>query len=613
MKQEILNFLRRQPRWRLVVAGVLVVLGLALLLKGGKAPQTEITALAKRGDLAITVLEGGSVEALESQEVLSEVRGGAGTKILKIVEEGYLVSDEDVKKGKVLVELDSSDLRDRIVQEEINYQSALASLTDAVQGYEIQRNQNTSNIKAADEKALFARMDLEKYMSDTSANEIIKILKLDQMEVAAQKLASGEDAEAQMISDMEKNDVTTNNVSTNSMSTSSTNSVSTNNVSGVLAVQPATPKPPEPTIDYSLYAKPEALGDGSAMQDLRKLQDELQSAQQQYSLATTKLAGTQRLFDKEFAAKTELDTDKINYDNCNLKVQTAKTALSLFIKYEFPKQGRDLVSKFEESLRALEREKKEAISKLAQARAKLKGAESRFNIESNQRKDLLEQLGKCVIKAERTGLVVYGGSSSDRFFDSNEQIREGATVRERQPIITIPNMDLMSVKVKVHESYIQKICKGLKAKIKVDAFPNEELPGEVTKVGLLPDSQNRWINPDLKVYQTTVSISATNKWLKPGMSAKVELMVKQLHDVICVPLQAVTEVEGKHYCYVVNGKLEKREVEIGEFNDEFIEVKSGLKEGEKVSSRDPDAEVNRSTNAEEVAVKPTAPPAAGKP
>lgn len=613
MKEKILNFLRRQPRWRLIVAGVALVVVVGLLFRGGKAPQVEITALAKRGDLNITVLEGGSVEAIESLEVVSEVRGGAGTKILKIAEEGYMVTDEDVKNGKVLVELDSADLRDRIVQEEINYQSALATLTDAVQGYEIQRNQNTSNIKAADEKALFARMDLEKYLGDKTANEIIKILKLDGVEAAAKKLAAGDDAEAQMISAMDgvASPDPTNNTAAN------TNGAAKASAAAVPQVQAAAPKESEPTVDYSLYAKPEALGDGSAMQDLRKLQDDQQSAEAQLGLAKTKLDGTKRLFDKDFAARSELDTDKINYDNSALKVQTGKTALSLFIKYEFPKQARDLVSKFEESLRALEREKKEAISKLAQARAKLKGAESRFNIETNQRKDLQEQLGKCVIKASRTGLVVYGGSSSDRFFDSNEQIREGATVRERQPIITIPDMNRMSVKVKVHESYIQKICKGLKAKIKVDAFPNEELPGEVTKVGLLPDSQNRWLNPDLKVYQTTVAINATNAWLKPGMSAKVELMVKQLHDVICVPLQAVTEADAKHYCYIANGKLEKREVEIGDFNDEFIEIKSGLKEGEKVSLRSPDAEVNRSTNAEKGADKPKAPAAknsgAGKP
>ena len=119
--------------------------------------------------------------------------------------------------------------------------------------------------------------------------------------------------------------------------------------------------------------------------------------------------------------------------------------------------------------------------------------------------------------------------------ENEEPIREGATVRERQSIITIPDMTKMSVRVKIHESYIKKIKKGQKARITVDAFPDTVLDGEVTKVGVLPDSQNRWMNPDMKVYLTTITINGTNDWLKPGMSAKVEILANCLSDVVYVP------------------------------------------------------------------------------
>ena len=58
------------------------------------------------------MLEGGSIEALESQDVKCEVRGYR-VKILKIVEEGYQVTEEDVRTNKVLVELDSSELKSK--------------------------------------------------------------------------------------------------------------------------------------------------------------------------------------------------------------------------------------------------------------------------------------------------------------------------------------------------------------------------------------------------------------------------------------------------------------------------------------------------------------------
>jgi multidrug efflux pump subunit AcrA (membrane-fusion protein) len=111
------------------------------------------------------------------------------------------------------------------------------------------------------------------------------------------------------------------------------------------------------------------------------------------------------------------------------------------------------------------------------------------------------------------------------------------------------------------------------------------LTGEITKVGVLPDSQNRWMNPDNKVYLCTVTISDVTDWLKPGMSTKVEVLVNKLADVVYVPIQAVTPIEGKHYCFV---GPDRREVEIGEFNDEFIEIKKGLEAGERVALRLPD-------------------------
>jgi hypothetical protein len=71
------------------------------------------------------VTEGGSVEALESQTIKSQIKGQ--TKILTIVDEGDLVTEDDVKNKKVLVTLDDSDLIEKLTQEEFEYQSALAN------------------------------------------------------------------------------------------------------------------------------------------------------------------------------------------------------------------------------------------------------------------------------------------------------------------------------------------------------------------------------------------------------------------------------------------------------------------------------------------------------
>src|SRR5436853_16995 len=172
---ELVLFVRRQPRWRQLTAGaVVLLLGALWLFSGGKSGAKAATFTARRGPLDITVLEGGSLQALESQEIKCEVRVGyQGTKILKIVDEGYFVTEDDVKTNKTLVELDSSDLQKQIVQQEILYQSALANLTDAQQGYEIQLGQNQSDVSAAEQKARCARRVLDKDLVDTVMHNII--------------------------------------------------------------------------------------------------------------------------------------------------------------------------------------------------------------------------------------------------------------------------------------------------------------------------------------------------------------------------------------------------------------------------------------------------------
>jgi len=240
---------------------------------------------------------------------------------------------------------------------------------------------------------------------------------------------------------------------------------------------------------------------------------------------------------------------------------------------------------------------------------RLRSAQGQFQVQSRQRDDLREQLEKCTIHAQKSGLVVYG-SGRDDYWRGEEAIREGASVRERQAIITIPDMTRMAVDVKIHETYIKKVRKGQKARVTVDAFPDKVLTGEVTKVSVLLDSQNRWMNPDLKVYGVTVALDGTHDWVKPGMSARVEILVSKLPDVIQIPVQAVLLHEGKQVCYVAGGlKPERREVEIGEFTDEFIEIKHGLKEGEKVLLRPPEgAETDQGREMKPVEETPTAPP-----
>jgi RND family efflux transporter MFP subunit len=624
-QSNFITLLKKRPVWHYLAALAVLVATFFLFRPGHRAAGGGSTFTARRGPLAITVVEGGNLSALESQEIKCEVRVGyQGTKILKIVEEGYQVTDDDVKTGKVLVELDASDIQKQLVQQEIQYQSAAASYADAQQGYEIQLNQNVSDIKAAEQKARFARMDFEKYLGNVVAEQLIaeaEIGKQLQVEApppvpSADKPKPGEEPQGStppqptLLAQVNSGVPLAVAQSTDAPKTITLNSAPASSGQSLPNPQPTIVNPdPQnadtnvgptlPTftmpksivIDFTKYADLNLLGDGEAKQKLRKFEDDLQVAKKELGQATSTLEGTRRLFDRQFVTKTDLQRDEIAFENSRLKVQTADTARDLYIKYEFVKASEEFLSKYAEAVRELDRANKAARSKLAQAEAKLKSAQAQYTVQLRQRKELQEQLDKCVIRAKKPGLVVYGGGRDDMFYYGEERIREGATVRERQAIITIPDLTRMAVNVKIHESHIKKIKKGMKANIRIDAFPDQPLSGEVTKVGVLPDSQNRWMNPDMKVYLTTITIDGTHDWLKPGMSAKVEVLVNELPDVVYVPVQAVNPEDGEHVCYLASaGSPKRRVVEVGEFNDEFIEVKKGLKEGDKVLLRAPESE-----------------------
>jgi hypothetical protein len=606
-----LTFVRRQPRWRFALVLVVAAAGFYFFRHHGPTAGQGITFAARHGPLDITVLEGGSIQALESQEIKCEVRVGyQGLKILKIVEEGYQVTEEDIHTNKVLVELDSSDLRKQLAQQEIQYQSAAASLTDGQQGYDIQLNQNLSDIKAAEQKARFARMDFAKFLGGEVADTVINRLEVDK-ELEAEETNSRPAAVPAPETPVSTGAAAPADPTLPAgavrvaVVTAADGPADPPPAAVTLPAQPAAPSPapaavpppPKPapaatnalTVDFMQFASIEKLGNGEAKQKLRDLEDTLQVSKKEEGQAESTAAGTKRLFEKGFVTKIDQERDDIAAENARLKVQKADTARDLYLKYEFSKTGEENLSKYVEAVRELNRARKAAVSKLAQAEARLRSAQGQYDVQLQQRNEMKDQLGKCIITAKKPGLVVYGGGGDEMFFyGDQERIREGGTVRERQSIITIPDMTKMSVKVKIHESYIKKVKKGEKARVTIDAFPDEKLDGEVTKVGVLPDSQNRWMNPDLKVYLTTITINGSSAWIKPGMSAKVEILVDRLPEVIYVPVQAVAPHEGKQVCYLPGRvKPELREVEVGQFNDEFIEIKKGLKEGDKVLLRPP--------------------------
>jgi hypothetical protein len=188
---------------------------------------------------------------------------------------------------------------------------------------------------------------------------------------------------------------------------------------------------------------------------------------------------------------------------------------------------------------------------------------------------------KCIIKASNQGFVTY--ATSNRPWASQSPIQPGTSIRQYQELFNLPDFRSMGVEIKVHESSIKRITPGLPANIRIDAFPDVALTGKVGKISLMPDSTIKFLNPDINVYVTTIILDSSTDFLKPGMTAQAEILVKEINDVIAVPVNAVFFKTSQPYCSVLKGAtMTDRRVELGDSSDTMVEIKSGLHEGEKV-------------------------------
>ena len=225
----------------------------------------------------------------------------------------------------------------------------------------------------------------------------------------------------------------------------------------------------------------------------------------------------------------------------------------------------------------------ELKAEVEKARSDMLAKQETYNLEKSKEQKLRDQISKTILRAPNDGLVVYA-NETNRFGGNNQpQIEEGAQVRERQKIFSLPDISRMRVNTKVHESMIDRITPGLSARLRVDAFAGQVLNGKVESVQPLPDPSSFFAS-DIKVYTTQVAIDKGHGGLRPGMTAQVEILVTQLDDVISTPVQSILEFKGKDHVYVITpeGPV-RREVKLGISNDKFVEIKEGLKAGEEVA------------------------------
>ena len=156
-------------------------------------------------------------------------------------------------------------------------------------------------------------------------------------------------------------------------------------------------------------------------------------------------------------------------------------------------------------------------------------------------------------------------------------IDRGTNVSIQTPIALVVNMDVVKITVNVVERDLPKIKEGQPSEIKIDAYPDKVFEGVVERVCPVVDLTSRTALVEIKIPNDDYR-------LKPGMFARIKILIKEKENVLTIPRDAIVKENSSNYAFVVNddNKANRRKVELGLSENNKLEVISGLNEGELV-------------------------------
>jgi HlyD family secretion protein len=297
--------------------------------------------------------------------------------------------------------------------------------------------------------------------------------------------------------------------------------------------------------------------EGSYRTTLKSWERGLKIAETNLLTAQKMLAHSNKLFKRGYVTELEVEGNAFTVTQAELELKVIQTEIDVLKKYTKEMRMETLNGNLIANKYKLESDK----AGLAMDQGRLDRAK--------------EELKNCVIKAERSGLVIYPSAAA---WKETPDIAEGVNVRKDQVLLLMPDLSRMQVKVGIHESIVDHIKPGQAARI---TLPDITLDGKVSSVASVARPAGWWTGNVVK-YDTIIELPSV-EGLKPGMSAEVQVITDRYVDVLTIPVAAVVETVEGDFCWVKTAKgMKRRSLKLGNTDDSFIVVKAGLKEGEEV-------------------------------
>jgi HlyD family secretion protein len=236
-------------------------------------------------------------------------------------------------------------------------------------------------------------------------------------------------------------------------------------------------------------------------------------------------------------------------------------------------------------------------SKLAKENADITLQRAKVAVQQAQSQVALAQdaLEKTELRAPMAGRIT--GLKAEK----GEMAIAGQTNIASAVLMVISDMSEMLAESKISELEVAKLRPGQPAEVQVDAIPGMVFQGRVLNVATSSDRGANQVvnNQEAQNYKVRVQLTGSREdldRLRPGMSARVAVLAKEVKQVVAVPLQAILEREdrsgglglmarSRSTIYVLKGDTaEERVLQLGASTRRAVEVLAGLKEGEQIIS-----------------------------
>ncbi len=267
------------------------------------------------------------------------------------------------------------------------------------------------------------------------------------------------------------------------------------------------------------------------------------------------------------AARDELENLKFSLEEKKLIMEQSK--------YEPPATIRQAEIDYERAQRNLKQAKKNYDTKVKQAIASISVVEADLKKEQQRLAIMTDIFNEFTITAPADGMVVY-----EKEWSGRKRV-VGSTVSPWDPTVArLPDLSTMQSKTYINEVDIQKIKKGQKVVIGLDAMPDKELHGEIIQVASIGEQIR---NYDSKVFEVIIEVQEEDTTLRPAMTTMNEIIVQTVDSALHIPLESIQTNGDTTFVYKENGGgLVRQQVELGLQNENEVIIKKGLNAEDEV-------------------------------